>query len=768
MHKAITKFTLFVRWYGFGLWLCVAFVADEAYAQAQTEPEELWLAAQINQFSAVETLLFLKQTDGRLLVAAEDWQQQWRLKAATGQVLRHQGQDYYYLDELQGVSYQINMAELSIAVTVDVSWFQASTLSAQTAQASLSLQSASGAFFNYDISSGYQQQSDTNLFVEGVWFNPMGVMQHQLIARQQQRQATRLNSSLVKDDIEKLATLTLGDTVSRSGLRFAGVQWASNFNLQPMMSKLPLPQLSGQALLPATVDIFINNIKSISKKVPAGEFVIDDVPIISGQGEARMVVKDILDREQVVIVPYYASPDLLKVGLQEYAFELGFVREQYGIHSANYGSLLALVSHRQGIYPKLTSEFEGQWQQQQQTIRYGAAFVVPQLGAVQAWLANSWHQQYGAGHAQGLSLSRQNRYLTVGLNVQQQSPEFVHLAALPAINKDNIQVFLSVPIKYGSLRTQYTSSHYYNAAQQESLQAGYSFSLGRYASLSASFSQELQAQHSKKAQLSLTMPLFNKNSFSLSVQPYEQRQRFSVQKSVPAGSGIGYALSTETGDIPYALNQAAMTWQHDYGTYRVRATEQNQQYAGEISLMGSMVWLDKQWLLSRRIDNSFAVAQVADLANVNVYSNNQLIGQTNTQGKILIPRLQPYQKNILRVDAVDLPFDVEITSQEQEVVPSYRSGLLIEFPVKRAYGATLTLVSENGQPVPAGTFVVKQGSSEEFLVGYRGELYITGLSAKNTLVATWKNQQCTFEVNFVAQANTLPDLGTHICRGIQP
>jgi len=777
MHKIIIKVSAFARIYWLSIFLCTVITSDAVYAQDNSDTEELWLAAQVNQFSAVETLLFLKQADGRLLISAQDWQQYWRLKPATSSLVHYQDQDYYYLDELQGVSYQLNNVELSIALTVDVSWFQSSVLSASSPNVLPSLQASTGAFVSYELASTYQsqQQTDTNLFLDSVVFNQHGVLENQFLVRhlEQQRHVTRLNTSLIKEDVAQLSTLTIGDTVTSSlglanSVRFAGVQWASNFALQPLMSKLPLPQMKGQVLLPATVDIFINDIKSVSQQVPAGDFVINDIPIVSGQGEARMVVKDLLGREQTVILPYYAGAELLKVGLQEYAVEAGFMREHYGEQSASYGSLLAVVSHRQGIFNNLTSEFQGQWQQQQQTIRYGAAFVIPQMGgAMQAWLANSWHHTQGAGHAQGLALSRQSAYLDIAATIQHQAQNFVQLGTEQATLKDSIRLLLSSPFKlYGAVSMQYSYGDYYSNRKEEWIQANYSLSLGRYGSIVASLGQELQPVKLKKAQLGFSIPLFNKKNLSITSQPYEQSERFTLQKSVPLGSGLGYALTAETGDL--AQNQAAITWQTNRGTYRLRATEQNQHYGTDLSMMGSAAWLNKELFWARRIDNSFAVAQVADLPNINVYSNNQLIGQTNQQGKILIPRLQPYQKNMLRVDASDLPFDVEITSQEQEVVPAYRSGVVVEFPVKRSYGATLTLLSENGQPVPAGTFVTKQDAKEEFVVGYRGELYITGLSAKNVLTAVWKNQRCTFEVDFIAQANSLPDLGTHICRGISP
>ena len=59
----------------------------------------------------------------------------------------------------------------------------------------------------------------------------------------------------------------------------------------------------------------------------------------------------------------------------------------------------------------------------------------------------------------------------------------------------------------------------------------------------------------------------------------------------------------------------------------------------------------------------------------------------------------------MRIDEVDLPFDAQIDVAQIEVVPHFRSGLLLKFPVKRSRGAMLTVVLENGEPLPAGAQV---------------------------------------------------------------
>jgi outer membrane usher protein len=122
----------------------------------------------------------------------------------------------------------------------------------------------------------------------------------------------------------------------------------------------------------------------------------------------------------------------------------------------------------------------------------------------------------------------------------------------------------------------------------------------------------------------------------------------------------------------------------------------------------------------------------------------------------------------VRIEAEDLPLDAQIDTLQLEAIPYFRSGLLLTFPVRPSRGALLTLVLDNGTPVPAGAVVKVSGHEQEFPVALRGEVYVTGLAARNQLQATWRDQTCTFTVQVLATAEPLPHLGPFLCTGVQP
>ena len=75
----------------------------------------------------------------------------------------------------------------------------------------------------------------------------------------------RLGTSLDIDFPDKLTKLTLGDTTTASNsffntLRFAGINWGTNYLERPGFVYWNTPQLQGSARLPSTVELYMNGV----------------------------------------------------------------------------------------------------------------------------------------------------------------------------------------------------------------------------------------------------------------------------------------------------------------------------------------------------------------------------------------------------------------------------------------------------------------------------------------------------------------------------
>ena len=65
---------------------------------------------------------------------------------------------------------------------------------------------------------------------------------------------------------------------------------------------------------------------------------------------------------------------------------------------------------------------------------------------------------------------------------------------------------------------------------------------------------------------------------------------------------------------------------------------------------------------ARRLEQSFAVVQVADYADLTVFMDNQPVGRTDQKGRVLVAALRPYERNEISVDPTEVPMDGDVST----------------------------------------------------------------------------------------------------------
>lgn len=765
--------------------LSAAFVtaADSAdHAQVETvAADELFLALRINRQGPEETVLLMRRrSDGRLLARGEDVQR-WRLRLPGEAALRLGGEDWYLLDAFQGLSYQVDESRQTLAVDAPAALFLTTSLTGRHTGFSSPPPAAPGGFVTYDLSLDHSSGDSHagGLFDMGI-FNAWGTGTGSVLARDTDAGASfvRLDTTWTQDRPAQLASLRIGDAISAAGswgrsLRFGGLQWATNFATQPALVTFPLPSASAEAVLPSTVDLFVNNTLRLRRDVPAGPFTIRDLPVVSGQGEARLVVRDLLGREQVVTLPYYASPRLLQQGLHEYAYEAGFVRNNYGIDSNDYGRFAAVATHRAGLSEDFTAELRAELLREQQTAGVSAAWLLPTAGLFSASVATS-RAKHGTGELVALGFERQSRSFNLGGNVQLASPGFDQLGLQPGelAPRQVSRFFVGANAgRYGSVGASYTRQDYRDRDDVELANASYSIRVGRLSFLNFSALRVLSGDRQTSFSLNFTHVLGDRSSASVSAahDPKGSQAVVQMQRNLPPGDGTGYRLVAGATEATRSQRLGAdLSVQNAVGLYTLQAARNEGESGFRAGARGSVAVLGGNVFASRQIGDAFAVVQVPDHAGVRIYADNQLVARTDARGSALVPRLRPYQKNTLRIEQADLPMDAEVDALEQDTVPYLRSGVLVRLPVKRSRGALLTVIVDNGAPLPSGALVRIAGEEKEFPAGLKGEVYVTGLSASNRLRISWRDQRCELVVPFPPTTDPLPHLGTYTCAGVRP
>ena len=744
---------------------------------AANSGEEMWLEVHINNEPA-GTALVLRNARGRLLIRDEDLDQ-WRIRPAGAAAVRHGEDTYYPLDSITGLTSQLDAPRQSLALDVPAGLFDATQLSGLSNGLVEPTPSPPGAFVNYDVSAARPQRgrTSTSAFVEAGVFGRWGTGINTALARNVDGNAEviRLDTTWIHDRPAQMASLRLGDDISEPGswgrsVRFGGVQWATNFATQPSFVTFPMPTLGATATTPSTVDFYVNNVLRLRRNVPSGPFSIQDLPVVTGQGEVRLVVRDLLGREQTVSQPFYAGGGLLAEGLRDYSFELGFERKNYALRSNDYGRFIAVGTQRRGLSDTFTGELHAEVLRDQQTIGVGGTYLLSTAGAMTASMAAS-RRATASGGLLSLGFQHLSGYLSYGARTQFTSPGFVQLGyeapALPP--RQTTTAFVSLgSYRHGSMGLSYTHQDFRDAEDVKLIGANYGRAAGRFGYLSLSALRFLDGDSDTLFSLTFTLPLGERSSASLSgqTQAGSRRGTLQLQQSLPAGSGMGYRL--QTGLAASDPRRAGISMQNDVGTYLLDVAQSQHQLGYRGGMRGGVALLDGKLFLSRRINDSFAVVQVPGYPNVRVYADNHAVASTDDRGYALVPRLRPYQKNPIRIEQADLPLDAKIDGLQVDAVPYLRGALSLKFPVTRSRGAILVITLRDGAFLPAGAEVTVAGNDEVFPVGMRGEVYLTGLTETNALTVSWQGQHCDLAVRFPETRDPLPRLGPFACPEIKP
>jgi outer membrane usher protein len=744
--------------------------AGEAYRS------ELLLRVKVNGEDKRETALFLKKDQS--ILAPADELKRWHIRLPEAKCFQHDGRAYCDLASVKGVSHHLDAATQTISIEADSKALEPTTQELLHFDRASPVPPSLGGFVNYNVfGQGTTSRGQLDAVTEIGVFNRWGVGTTRFLGRDLGGDSSfeRLESTWNLDRPDHLSSFRFGDAITRAGawgrpVRFGGVQWATNFATQPGFVTFPLPTLRGEAALPSTADLFLNDVLVRRGQVAPGPFSITNVPVLSGQGELQLVTRDIFGREQVITQPYYAGTELLRSGLHDYSYEVGVIRRNYAIESNDYGRALAIGTHRYGFTDRFTGEAHGELFKDQQTLGTGGAWLWDRMGVFSFGAAGS-HRDGEIGTLAYFGFQRQTRGLSFGGRVQLTSRDFVQAGLAvgepaPALLGE---AHLGLPLNsWGFVNLGYIRQDRRDRQDLSALTASYSVTVGNLGFLNLAAFLPLDGAGSATFMLGFTRAFGERTSGSVShlASSDSDQTEFRLQRNLPVGTGLGYRLAASVGTSERF--EGGISLQNQVGSYALDVAHNQNETFFRGQATGGVVFMRNKAFLSREITDSFGIVQVGHFPNVRLYAFNQPVAETDEDGVALIPRLLAYQKNPIRVEQADLPLDAEVGALQLDAVPYFRNGVWLEFPVKRADGAVFEIRLENGESMPAGAIVRVLGTDREFPVGLRGQVYVTGLARKNRLQAAWGEQNCEMDVEFPDTREPLPDLGVVTCREVAP
>lgn len=743
--------------------------------------KEAVMEVAVNEQANPETLVVLRDDANGIWLEESDFAR-LRLKLPRVAAYAHDEHRYYPLMAISGIHINIDETQQRINMQAPADAFIAAEFSVESRGTPQITPSANGAFLNYQLSA--QRITGTTLsgaFTELGIFNRAGVLTSTSVLRSQsatevQPSTTkwiRLDTAFIHDFPSSIQRLTIGDSITDGGtwgsaVRFGGISWGKDFSLRPDLITTPLLSASGTAVVPSTVDVFVNNQKVTSQQLPPGPFIIDRLPAITGSGQISMVVTDALGREQVITQSFYSSLSLLAPGLSQYQINIGRIRNNYALQSNDYGDWVAAATYRRGISSMFTIEGHAEaLQHYGQTAGLDVALGIKQYGVINVLGAAS-SGNGNAGSLFGGSVESRWSRLTFALSSKVASRGYRQVTNAGAgyqqfKERDLAQAGLSMN-RAGSLAIAYVRDSYYDIPSQRNISVTYNTLIDHVGSLSLVVSRSMSDRNSNSYFLTFTMPFGRRRSFSLDANGGDgdaappNEVYATLAQNAPVGPGYGYRLSASTRGNYNADGRV----QTNAGDLEAQAARQQGINGQSLYWSGAATLLGGDLRATRTVYDSFALIDVDDLADIPVYVDHQLVTHTDKHGHALLHNLLPYQANRINIEPSELPLDTQINTRTLVVVPGYRDGVIVKFPVEHVEGATFRLIMEDNKPVPLDAKVQFHG--KVFPVAYDGVTYVTGYDHGMAGRVSWDGGTCEFRVPPPVGNDPLPDLGTIKCR----
>jgi outer membrane usher protein len=740
----------------------------------------------------------LLEKDG-MLYATEDAFEEWRLNRREGaEPLVHRSQAWYALSSVPGYESRLNFANQSIDLVFSPAAFAATRLASDAVQKLELSPSIPAVFLNYDLNYSQSRFSTastistrdlgalTELGLSGSW----GVLTSSFAGRNLVSQDPtlkpnweRLETTSTRDFPDSKLTLRIGDASTRAGaggrsVFFGGIQLGRNFALQPGFVTQPIPVIQGTSSAPSTVELYVNDALRQTSNVPTGPFAIDNFPLLTGGGQVRIVVRDVLGRETVLVQPFFSHADLLEQGLSDWSVELGTVREGLGTQASKYGQRFGSGLYRHGFSKTATGEISAQFGTDTQALGTGLTMALP--GQILGYTSLAASRDKALGEGTEWSLGAEYSHLRHGFNssLSGASRNFRQLGQTGAASPNKLQAAASYSYTSQSLGTiglGLAKIDNYASGEILTTSANYSMRICERASLTLSATRATGngvAAPATSVGLSLNIPLERRMSASTSITHRAgQTDAYANVSQGPAGElGTGWrTLAGTRGNKAYA--EAGVYQQANKALVTGDISASASQQSIRLGLQSALVFVDGQLFVSRRVQDSFAIVEVPGYADVGVGFQGNVQARTDAKGIAFLPRLQSLQRNSVRLDPSELPISAEIDNIEQVAVPAARSGVKISFPVRSGRAALIKIVLADGQDAPAGAEIELVGDQQEFFVARRGEAFITGLQAKNTLKLKHNGSSCTISLGLPEEgqgtkSDEILRLGPVRCEGV--
>lgn len=609
---------------------------------------------------------------------------------------------------------------------------------------------------------------------------------------------TRLETRWQYIDPVNIRSYVAGDFINNSpdwsgGVRMAGLQWSSAYKQRSDLITTALPQFSGSAAVPTSLDLYVNQQRIFSGAVPSGPFDLKALPYISGNN-VTLVMKDASGHDIVSTQSFYYSAKILSPGVTEFSLDAGVPRNNYGTQSDDYDSVLfSSGAFRTGITREFT--VSGNAQSSSDGMLNAGGGVACKIFERAVVSANAAGSTYKSARGSLLQLgldSRLSRNVTFNANWSKTFDQYYDLPRVSSFrylrdNKDQLTAEEEEDYLHSSSLTReslglglswnflpgYSASVQYNNLNYEddttkiyslSVSAGLTQDISVYASAfrhaddTNDYGVYFGLTYVPSVHVTSTASVSNDNG-SMSY-----RETVTGRTSNAIG-GVGWGVSAVHDDSVEDKNQgsAFVNYRAHPAFLQAQYDQSGNDYQLTLSAKGSIVAAGGSVFAANEVGDAFAVVKGAGPGS-RIYNEGVDLGPTDGSGDFFIARLTPYTMHKIHVNSTNLPLDWEADTTEKRVISGYRQGSIVDFGAHQVIAATVLLVDTHQKPIPPG-YTVRLQNGPTTVVGYDGEVYVQQLQKENEVTVDLLDKgSCRARFSYNDSHSSIKKLGPYICQ----
>lgn len=601
---------------------------------------------------------------------------------------------------------------------------------------------------------------------------------------------------LVRDDPVNAIRYLAGDlsipvTGYQTSQPMFGITVARNFSLQPYRVTRPISKFQFFLAQPSRVEVYSNGQLVQTLQLPAGPQDIRDLPLSTGFNNVQLIITDPVGRVQRLDFSTSVADSLLAPGFQQFAYSLGFpTTSENGGHVYDWGKPILTLSQRWGVNATFTlgGYFQGSFQQQLAGIEGAWATPLGNLG----WdMAVSHANQIGTDYAMRLRYDyvqfgggnpSQRRF---GLAAEYRGPKFTTLSGLEPRNDTSLDLsaYYSQNLFWGingRFNLRYQFGREIPDAYQIGLGLSKSFPNGLGVNLTLNQTLDTTGQNETRAFVNLYWILPGQRQSIQASTDIRNTQRpisnltwnyNSPQTIEGINASVKFSADGDThgltGDLSYTGYRAKLELLQD--ALFARSQNGDTQNVSRFTFGSALVFAGGRFGWSRPVTGSFAiVAPNAALRGRNVGitpGSGSYIARADALGPAVVPDLQPYRVSTLQLDAPELPLGYDLGRDIYHLLPTYKSGTLIQVGTDATIFVRGTLLNPSGQPIALQAGEVRSLSDSSWqpvnlFTNRVGRFALSGLKPGRYELQLYANPKTVIPFEIPEGKTGVVDLGT--------